>query len=70
MANMTVTNAVILPMTQERRSFTGYVKTRDGVIAEVGEGTGQVTTDDQVVDASGCVLMPGFINAHTHLYQV
>ncbi len=70
MANMTVTNAVILPMTQERRSFTGYVKTRDGVIAEVGEGTGQVTTDDQVVDASGSVLMPGFINAHTHLYQV
>src|SRR5437773_2451150 len=70
MANMTVTNAVILPMTQERRSFTGYVKTRDGVIAEVGEGTAQVSTDDQVVDASGCVLMPGLINAHTHLYQV
>jgi 5-methylthioadenosine/S-adenosylhomocysteine deaminase len=70
MANMTVTNAVILPMTQERRSFTGYVKSRDGVIAEVGEGAAQVKTDEQVVDASGCVLLPGLINAHTHLYQV
>src|SRR5580765_2178931 len=70
MANMTVTNAVILPMTQEPRSFNGYVKTRDGVIAEIGEGTAQITTGDQVVDASGCGLMPGLINAHTHLYQV
>ena len=70
MANMTVTNAVILPMTQERRSFSGYVKIRDGIIAEVGEGTAQVTNDDQVVDAPGCALLPGLINAHTHLYQV
>ena len=57
MANMTVTNAVILPMTQEPRSFNGYVKTRDGVITEIGEGTAQITTGDQVVDASGCGLM-------------
>jgi len=70
MANMTVTNAVILPMTQERRSFSGYVKIRDGIIAEVGEGTAQVTNDDHVVDAPGCALLPGLINAHTHLYQV
>ena len=53
MANMIVTNAMVLPMTQERRSFTGYVKTRDGFIVEVGEGAAQVTTDEQVVDASG-----------------
>lgn len=26
--------------------------------------------DDEIIDASGCVLAPGFVNAHTHLYGV
>ena len=26
--------------------------------------------DDDLFDASGCVVMPGFVNAHTHLYGV
>ncbi|HEY7218193.1 MAG TPA: amidohydrolase [Candidatus Binatia bacterium] len=70
MHNVLITNALVIPITEERRSFTGYVKSRDGVITEVAEGSAPIAADDQVVDAGGSVLMPGLVNAHTHLYQV
>jgi 5-methylthioadenosine/S-adenosylhomocysteine deaminase len=65
------TNALILPMTETRRSFTGYARVADGVVAEVGEGApSSGFGGEAVIDAAGCVLMPGLVNAHTHLYQV
>ncbi len=71
MGNLTIINALVIPMTEERKSFKGYVRVRDGVIAEVGPGAPrEKVTDEQEIDAAGCVLMPGLINAHTHLYQV
>ena len=52
---------------------------RDGhvVIADnriVGVGPGRVGQDereraDRVIDAAGCLLTPGFVNTHHHLYQ-
>jgi 5-methylthioadenosine/S-adenosylhomocysteine deaminase len=71
MSNLIITNALIIPMTDGRRSFNGYVGTKDGVITEIGTGAPQKNTEaERIIDASGCMLMPGFINAHTHLYQV
>jgi 5-methylthioadenosine/S-adenosylhomocysteine deaminase len=71
MGSLTIKNATILPMTEERRSFTGYVRLDGNLITAVGEGSPQRTASgDQIIDATGCVLMPGLVNAHTHLYQV
>src|SRR3990170_1478007 len=71
MNDLVVTNALIVPMTEARKSFNGYVRVRDGVITEVGDGAPhQTASGDQIIDATGCVLMPGLVNAHTHLYQV
>ncbi|HVO91400.1 MAG TPA: amidohydrolase [Terriglobales bacterium] len=70
MAKLTIANALILPMTDERKAFVGYVRTADGSIVAVGEGAAQIGDEEQIVDAGGCVLMPGLVNAHTHLYQV
>ena len=71
MASLTIANALIIPMTTDRRSFNGYVRTRDGAITAVVSGAPPQSFEDQeTIDASGCVLMPGLINAHTHLYQV
>ncbi len=65
-----IRNAVIVPMTEERKYFDGFVRVIDGAIVEAGPGTPSNVAANQVIDASGCVLMPGLVNAHTHLYQV
>jgi 5-methylthioadenosine/S-adenosylhomocysteine deaminase len=74
MAELLIANALILPMTpitEERKWFNGHVRVRDGIIAEVGESSApEIARNQQTLDAEGCVLMPGLVNAHTHLYQV
>ena len=71
MSRMILTNALVVPMTVKRKSFRGHVRVEEGVIAEVNEGSpAHIDNDEEIIDAAGCVLMPGLINAHTHLYQV
>ena len=49
----------------------GWVAARDGVIVATGKGdaweTLELTSAASVVDAAGAVVMPGFVDAHTHL---
>ncbi len=40
----------------------------DGTIAAVGAAP-RGTTPDRVIDASGCFVLPGFVQAHVHLVQ-
>lgn len=54
----------------------GSVVTREGVVAAsvvVSDGVvvsvGGQATADEVVDVSGCVMMPGFVDLHTHLRE-
>ena len=54
-----------------RAGFTGSVRVVGGTIAEVvaGEADGAATSpvdDEQVHDASGLVLAPGFVDTHSH----
>ena len=71
MSRLILTNTLIVPMTERRESFRGYVRVKDGLIAEVNQASAdQIDNDEETIDASGCVLMPGLVNAHTHLYQV
>lgn len=43
-----------------------HILIQDGVIAYMGQ---EPQTADQVLDASGCIVYPGLINTHHHLYQ-
>ena len=50
----------------------GWVHVVDGRIAALGSGTapdGIRTAVDHRIDATGSLVMPGMINAHTHLFQ-
>lgn len=59
-------------MDDARREIAGgFVLIDDGVVKEVGEGAAlpEVQGDVSVVDATGCVVTPGLVNTHHHLFQ-
>ena len=47
----------------------GFIRINDGKISEIKEGEPSSTAEN-VIDASGGVIIPGFITAHTHLYGI
>ncbi|WP_170753203.1 8-oxoguanine deaminase [Ruegeria lacuscaerulensis] len=57
----------ILTMDDARRELAGAdILVRGGQIAAIGQG---LTTLGDVHDAAGCVVTPGLVNTHHHLYQ-
>ncbi len=57
----------VLTMDDAMSELSGVdVLIRDGVVMSVGPG---LTTTGTVLDATGCVVTPGLVNTHHHLYQ-
>jgi cytosine/adenosine deaminase-related metal-dependent hydrolase len=68
MSEILIQNAdTVLTMDATRRELHGAdVLLRGGVVAAVGQG---LATIGRVVQAKGCVVTPGLVNTHHHLYQ-
>lgn len=47
--------------------FSGALRVRDGLISEMGELF--PLPGEEIVDAGGCVVTPGLVNSHHHLFQ-
>jgi len=62
--DLLIRNAHIYPITSE--SFFGDIRIRGGIITEMGELI-DATDGERVIEAEGHYLLPGFIDAHTHL---
>jgi cytosine/adenosine deaminase-related metal-dependent hydrolase len=45
----------------------GWVLVEDGLVSAVGDGAAPEA--DELVDLSGCLVTPGLVNTHHHLYQ-
>ncbi|WP_298919888.1 8-oxoguanine deaminase [uncultured Roseobacter sp.] len=57
----------LLTMDDDRRELAQVdILITDGAIADIGIG---LETSGEVIDASGCVVTPGLVNTHHHLYQ-
>ncbi|MFY0596208.1 MAG: 8-oxoguanine deaminase [Cognatishimia sp.] len=58
---------VILTMNDASQELTeADIRIADGVITEVGQG---LISDGTVVHTKGCVVTPGLVNTHHHLFQ-
>ena len=67
-----IENGTIVTVDDEQRVLApGYVLVEGDRIAEVGAGDAPAAlrTADAVIDASLMAVMPGMVNAHTHLFQ-
>lgn len=61
---------VLVTMDAERREINdGGLFARDGWIEQVGPTKDLPTAADRTIDMRGCVVLPGLINTHHHLYQ-
>lgn len=60
-----IRGGTVIDQTGDRRAD---VRVRDGVVVDVEESL-EATDADRVLDASGCVVSPGFVDLHSHLRE-
>jgi len=60
----------LVTMDNQRREISdGGLFIRDGFIEQVGPSASLPQSADEVMDLSGCIVLPGLINTHHHFYQ-
>lgn len=58
----------LITMDDDRRELAGVdLRISGGVVAEIGQGL--LPEGAETVEARGCVVTPGLVNTHHHLYQ-
>jgi 5-methylthioadenosine/S-adenosylhomocysteine deaminase len=63
-----IKNGTLLSMDSANSIMEGDLLIRDGRIAGIGETAG-AAADALVIEARGCVVLPGFVQTHVHLCQ-
>lgn len=70
MPTLVIDGAAIATVDASGTEFrSGHVVISDGVIAAVGDGPAPQLDNATVIDGSDCLLTPGLVNVHHHLYQ-
>ncbi len=69
--DLLIANAeLVATMDDQRRELRGgWVAMTDGVIVGVGGRDEPAPVAAKVIDARGCLVTPGFVNTHHHIYQ-
>ncbi|MEO9296292.1 MAG: amidohydrolase family protein [Nitrososphaera sp.] len=63
----TIENASILIGPELRHVEQGYIEIENGIIIRAGEGRSGSSGSRTALDAGGFLVIPGLINAHTHI---
>jgi cytosine/adenosine deaminase-related metal-dependent hydrolase len=71
MAALLIRGARLLAtLDRNRRELPGgWVAMEDGVITAVGTSTDEQPHGDETIDAADCLVTPGLINTHHHMFQ-
>jgi imidazolonepropionase-like amidohydrolase len=64
-----IINGKVLTMSEQIGKVIpkGTVLIQDGIITEVGESQSEIPAEYRKIDAKGCIVMPGLIEAHCHM---
>ena len=62
-----IKNGTLVTVDKDRRIIKSDVAVNNGIIEMIGDCGGIAA--EKIIDASGCIVMPGLINCHTHIYQ-
>jgi 5-methylthioadenosine/S-adenosylhomocysteine deaminase len=65
--DIAVVNGTVLPMAGNGDITDGIVTITGNSISAVGDASIDISGAKKVIDARGCVVMPGFANSHTHV---
>jgi cytosine/adenosine deaminase-related metal-dependent hydrolase len=70
-ADLVVANALLVAtVDDDRRELPGgWVAVTDGLVSGVGSSADPVPAAARTLDAAGCLVTPGLINTHHHIYQ-
>ncbi|MBQ2446619.1 MAG: amidohydrolase, partial [Oscillospiraceae bacterium] len=63
---MRIQNGILITV-ENGRFDSGYVDFENGVITGFGDMAQAPAYEGEVLDAKGGYIMPGFIDAHTHI---
>ncbi len=70
-ADLLVHGATLLATCDEQRReiADGWVAIAGGLVSAVGEASQTPPAADRRIDAGGCLVTPGLVNTHHHMYQ-
>ena len=69
MSEIIFRGGTILTVDPGSRVLDGDVACRDGLLVQVGGSYTPQTSDYEILDATGCVVMPGLVQSHVHMCQ-
>jgi cytosine/adenosine deaminase-related metal-dependent hydrolase len=70
-ADLAITDARLIATldSEDRELAGGWLTITDGFISAIGTSTDPVPEAARVISAAGCLVTPGLINTHHHLFQ-
>jgi 5-methylthioadenosine/S-adenosylhomocysteine deaminase len=69
MAELIIRGGMIVTVDPDWRVVTGDVACKDGALVQIGGAYTPTERDYDILDAEGCVVMPGLVQSHVHMCQ-
>ena len=69
MVDLHVRGGLVVPMRVDHEAFIGDVLVADGRVVDVIRGAASDIVAHEVLEADGCLVLPGFVQGHVHVVQ-